>query len=538
MDSVFTGYFMPTILAHVEYIQHIPIVLGIGMVLLLVLCIGSSSMFASTVITTPKYPAHCQLQMQQSENEKRSKSNSETRNNLINQDLDRKNNSNKSGERLRTKMAVLKRKRNFMNSAHGEHYGYASSSIGHIDTWREREFPSLIKPVSGHEPVYDSTSTTTRTSHDNEMEEESEVYLDHAGAGIPSKSLLDSMHAQSLKDQVLANPHSNGRAAARTKAAIENVKKQILDFFDANAGCRYGYTCEKEQDRAELEQDYHPGYDVIFTSGTTQALQIVAENFGWSHPGHHGEISDDDEKGRNKSTLLYSHNSHTSVIGMREPALGKGASFQCRQLDEISRATPEDFDRWANQDTTSYGDGEYAFAEHEESDRISEHEAPNHLLVFPLECNFGGTRSNAQNIIQTSHMAKSNWFSMLDIAKAAATSKIHLRALDPDFACVSFYKIFGAPTGIGALFVKRSSRHTLALKPAGSRSGYNHNRKYFGGGAVDIVLPKQDFVRSRSSSYTLDALTSGTINFRSILSLRSGLDEIQRFGMEAVSTIE
>ena len=428
--------------------------------------------------------------------------------------------------RLRTETASTVRKLNFMNSDHGTLYGYPSSPKGHIDTWREREFPSMIKPISLHkskcDTKIDKDIPVVPVSPDNDVDEK-EVYLDHAGAAIPSRSLLDAIHAQDLKNQIAANPHSMGPAASRTKAGIESVKKQILDFFDANAGCKYGYTYQYEEEGDE--EDYHPGYDIVFTSGTTQALQIIAENFHWSHC----------QETKEKSTLLYSHNSHTSVIGMREPVLETGAKFQCRQLNEISTATSEDFDNWVHDEET------YTFVEHlqdnetsllptrEGSPNLSPSPDPNHLLVIPLECNFGGTRSNARKIFQVARASQSNWFTVLDIAKAAATSKINLRKLDPDFACVSFYKIFGAPTGVGALFVKRSSVHTMTR--------YCENeRNYFGGGAVDIVLPKQDFVRMRSSSSILDGFTSGTVNFRSILALQPGLDEISQVGMEAVST--
>ena len=478
---------------------------------------------------------------------------------IVRSDLDAKNTVRVDG------CEMLKRKQEFINSKHGKHYGYASSARGHIDTWRGKEFPALIKPIS---LLNNPTSTESIINNDcsgdddendyendcdadNDHDNDPEVYLDYAGSAIPSKSLLESMHKQSLGvNQILANPHSNGPSAARSKAKIEHCKKQVSDFFGANAGSMYGYGYERDSDDDQLlsdndgrrrqrrpEEEYHPGYDIIFTSGTTQALQIVAENFEWDD----GSIINIGGVVRRKqSILLYSHNSHTSVIGMREPAMGKGGSFRCENLDDISMATPKDFDMWAN-DTSSNPAGdvdddaaEYAFVENE--NHIEANKAK-HLLVFPLECNFGGTKSKARSIIKTSRMAQNGkWFSMLDVAKAASTSPINLQKLDPDFACVSFYKIFGAPTGIGALFVKRSSRYVIA--PDVTDAGWSRKRRYFGGGAVDIALPREDFMRPRSSPLPLDALVHGTVNFRSIISLSSGLDEIQLFGMDAVSDTE
>lgn len=494
-----------------------------------------------------------------------------------------------------------KRKQTFLQSTHAKHYGYSSTAKGHIDTWRKKEFPSLIQPISPT-PTWKHTRTpqspdinsdidcsarSTHNHNDTVSESEQEVYLDYAGSAIPTKSLLEAMHRQSIEYQILANPHSDGPAASRTESQIDQVKKEVLDFFHAHAGPKFGYQLEKNQhqhtqtgdchlndddndddsgdDDDDKEEDYHPGYDVIFTSGTTQALQIVAENFAWDSARNINKDDDDDNDGTGKgnSVLVYSHNSHTSVVGMRESAMNHGATFQCKKLVEIEKARSQDFVSWGRSSLGQpqhelHGDNGisnchnvnvdkdgFTFVEHgghDKSEAESGKDPTKHLLVFPLECNFSGTRSNAQHIIRASRKAtrkSGKWYSMLDIAKAASTSSINLRKLDPDFACVSFYKIFGAPTGIGALFVKRSSKQLLVpewkwtnVLERERKQKEKERRRYFGGGSVDIQLPTRDFVRLRTS---LDSLVHGTINFRSILSLRLGLQEIDLLGMDSVS---
>ena len=512
----------------------------------------------------------------------------------------------------------LLRKQEFLNSKHGTHYGYSASAsvsssasssaieIHPIDTWRGREFPSLVEPIRTNVMIRPHMSTNSsqnkeecdaRTNAETqtqtqtelelvELEREREIYLDYAGAAIPSLSLLNALHAQSKEYQIMANPHSNGPAAARTKVAIEQVKSELLQFFGATAGCKFGFSDEEDADNKNDDEEYHPGYDIVFTSGATQGLQIVAECFDWSgghnncgqhqhqhqhqyrddkdddyqdhpdHPDRMGNKSATMKANEHGSVLLYAENSHTSVLGMREPALAKGASFQCRNVDEISQAEPQDFASWAceergtmsitldEEETNAFVDYDrYGRNNGNAQQRMNHHQvscvrgAPKNLLVFPLECNFDGSISSAQEIIQTSRASKSNWFSMLDIAKAAATSEINLCALDPDFACVSFYKIWGAPTGLGCLFVKRSSMNSLTttcIRQSTCKRG--GRRRYVGGGAVDICLPNQDFTRPKSSPSPLDALTSGTINFRSILSLKPGLHEVQKLGMDLVSS--
>jgi molybdenum cofactor sulfurtransferase len=51
------------------------------------------------------------------------------------------------------------------------------------------------------------------------------------------------------------------------------------------------------------------------------------------------------------------------------------------------------------------------------------------------------------------------WLSFLDASKLASSSHIDISSLSvdcrPDFICASFYKIFGYPTGLGVLLLKK-----------------------------------------------------------------------------------
>lgn len=114
-------------------------------------------------------------------------------------------------------------------------------------------------------------------------------------------------------------------------------------------------------------------------------------------------------------------------------------------------------------------------------------------------------------------------------------------AAAPDFACLSFYKIFGFPD-VGGLVVRRDSGHVLTL------------RRYFGGGTVAMIsvfgggsseLSSGENRRSvwhrskaREPGYALhDALEDGTLPFHSILALGEAIDVHERLhgSQEAVS---
>lgn len=393
---------------------------------------------------------------------------------LLSYNKQKRNRQGKAGD------SQWERKQDFLSRV-GTTYGYKKTNGGFIDDWRPKELPSLQLPVLKNQ-INDSS--------------EREVYLDYAGSALPTASQLQKIYTQ--YPDILANPHSTGPSASRTSRGIEEAKKKILTHFKAAPG---RFASLNNPPSSFPQADCHPGYEILFTSGATEAFQIIAERFPWKKAC--------DGCGR-KSILLYAHNSHSSVVGMREVALAHGASFQCCDLHRIQKMTKDDFLSIERQDMKNKDGGENCC-----SCRGCKF---CNLLVISAECNFGGTRPNSKSIISTAKA--SGWYTMLDIAKAASTTPVDLREESPDFASLSFYKIFGAPTGLGCLFVKRPTI-PLLLK------NENCKQHYVGGGSLNLILTKQKF-SSRTES--IESFKSGTPDFRGILSLKHGFDEIDRLG--------
>lgn len=83
--------------------------------------------------------------------------------------------------------------------------------------------------------------------------------------------------------------------------------------------------------------------------------------------------------------------------------------------------------------------------------------------------------SNSKNPLSLLKYASSlGYFTLLDAAALAPHSIISLWETPVDAMAVSFYKMFGFPTGVGALVVKKSFLSQL-------------KRPWFSGGNVDVV---------------------------------------------------
>ena len=424
----------------------------------------------------------------------------------------------------------MKRKMDFL-ARKGNDYGYRGSELGYIDNWRPREFMSLQLPLGrselDEEYGQDDNGEDHRTT-------EREVYLDYAGSALPMRSQLEKIYRETTKT-ILGNPHSTGPSASRTAERIRRAESLVLSHLGATRGryaslqlpeSFYGSSSESASELHGEKLDLHPGYDVLFTSGATEAFKTIAERFPWRSESSNTRHDAQRRRQHRQSIFLYATNSHNSVVGMRQLAIEKGAKFHCLDLEQLEKMTTTR--DWKNLEDeilmTSSLRNDYDDNENTGVKFGYQHECTQgrrHLLVFPSECNFGGDRPDAKSIIEVARA--SGWYTMLDIAKHASTDRIHLNELNPDFAALSFYKLFGDPTGVGALLVRRSAIPVLFETD-------KHRRQYQGGGSVDVMLPNVDYTVPKNRSIGLASLSNGTSHFRGISNLTYGFDVLERLG--------
>lgn len=391
-----------------------------------------------------------------------------------------------------TKYPIMHQPYHHQNYHHPDENIQSSSSLK-IDWLRRTEFPALYHPQHNPNGV---------------------VYLDHAGATLFARSQLARCHAMLQEAGVLGNPHSKGPVASSTADQVEEVRALVLQHFNASP----------------------EEWTVVFTAGATAALKLAAEAFPWQGGTR-----------RRKSHLIYAHNSHTSVLGMREVALANGAAFACLPPSIQYSDNPDKLGDALARILGANNNGNDDDEEENENDPAWNGDNINHLLVLPAECNFSGRKLDMATLRQALQSARSSQQAdhltvLLDAAKLVGTSPLDLSSVqdgEVDMLCLSFYKMFGYPTGLGCLLV----RHTCAarlmtvttLGSTASQAQQGHCRKqyrYFGGGTVLAALPQTSFRLLRAEA--THRFADGTQDYLGILAVKEGLALLKNLTMERI----
>jgi molybdenum cofactor sulfurtransferase len=318
-------------------------------------------------------------------------------------------------------------------------------------------------------PSYSTTAVVDelRASEYARLDALGQTYLDYTGGGLHAESQV-RQHMAMLLENVWGNPHSENPASAAMTAQVERTRADILRFFDASP--------------AE--------YDVVFTANATGALRIVGESYPFGPA----------------SPYLLTFDNHNSVNGIREFARTKGAP-----VSYIPVTPPDlrvDDDELATHLGRSAGRGDP--------------EGNRGLFAYPAQSNFSGVQHPLEWIPEAQAMG---WDVLLDAAAFAPTNRLDLGRWRPDFVALSFYKMFGYPTGIGCL---------IARKPALAKL----RRPWYAGGTITFSSVRAaqrsggGFYRSPGPA----GFEDGTLDYLGIPAVGIGLRHLASVGMETVHT--
>ncbi len=219
-------------------------------------------------------------------------------------------------------------------------------------------------------------------------------------------------------------------------------------------------------------------YVCIFTANASAALKIVGECYPFAADGQ----------------LLMTFDNHNSVNGIREYARAKDCPFQYSPLDSDLRIDPKPF-----------------------GEKLKKAEGKNKLLAFPAQSNVSGVKHDLDWIEEAQSLG---WDVLLDAAAFVPSDRLDLLMHQPEFVAVSFYKIFGYPTGLGALLVKKSAFEKLQ-KPS------------FAGGTITIVSVQGDGYYLEKEAARFE---EGTVNYLEIPAIKTGLEYIEAIGIEQIKT--
>ncbi len=151
-------------------------------------------------------------------------------------------------------------------------------------------------------------------------------------------------------------------------------------------------------------------------------------------------------------------------------------------------------------------------------DALLDQADPTHdnLFAYPAQSNFSGVKHPLDLVARAQ---TKGWDVLLDAAAFVPTNRLDLTAVQPDFVTVSFYKMFGYPTGVGALLIRRSVFAKL-------------KRPWFAGGTINFAsVQGQAHVLSPNEA----AFEDGTLNYLSIPAVEIGLRHLQTIGIEMIA---
>ena len=291
------------------------------------------------------------------------------------------------------------------------------------------------------------------------LDQQQHIYLDYTGGGLYAECQLRD-YFQLINNKVFGNPHSTNPASQAMNTLVEQARSYVLDYF-----------------RASPEE-----YMVIFTANATAAVKLVAEAFPFAPGGQY----------------LLTFDNHNAVNGVREFARAKGAT--------VGYVPVEPPDMRVNEVRLAM---------------LCRRPSTDNTTCLPF---LPSPMSLESNILSNGlARRKPRMGCALDAAAFVPSNRLDLSTWHPDFVPLSFYKIFGFPTGVGCLLVRKSALAKL-------------RRPWFSGGT--IVLSSVIAADATGMGFYLTpgeaGFEDGTVNYLLLPAVEIGLRYIESIGIELI----
>ena len=306
-------------------------------------------------------------------------------------------------------------------------------------------------------PEYAGTSALDdlRASEYSRLDAQGHAYLDYTGGGLYADSQIRE-HVELLSRHVLGNPHSASLSSTETTALVERTRRDVLTYFNAEGD-----------------------YTAVFTLNASGALKLLGESYPFAPGGR----------------FLLTVDNHNSVNGIREFARVKGAAVDYAPLTAPELA----IDRPPLQKLLETNIDQGAAR----------------LFAYPAQSNFSGVK-HPLDLVTEAH--DKGWDVLLDAAAFVPTNRLDLQSIQPEFVAISFYKMFGYPTGVGCLLARNSALPKL-------------KRPWFAGGTVNFASVQG---RTHVLAPNEAGFEDGTLNYLSIPAVAIGLRHLERVGLDTI----
>ena len=281
------------------------------------------------------------------------------------------------------------------------------------------------------------------------------VFLDNAASSQMPRAVIDRIVQYQTREH--ANIHRAVHyLSEKATAEYEAARRKAQAFLNA---------------REERE--------IIFTSGTTDGINLVAHGFGRKFIGEGDEI------------ILTTLEHHSNIVPWQMLAEEKGAKLRVAPIDDRGELLLDDYRKLFNRRTK--------------------------LVAMTHVSNALGTINPAKDMIATAHAHGVPV--LVDGAQAAPHMAVNVQDLDADFYAFSGHKVCG-PTGIGILYGKASLLEKM--------------QPFKGGG--DMILS----VTFEKTTYNTipHKFEAGTPPIMGAIALGAALDYVSALGLDAISAHE
>jgi cysteine desulfurase / selenocysteine lyase len=281
------------------------------------------------------------------------------------------------------------------------------------------------------------------------------VWLDSAATTQKPQAVIDRL--ASFYEHENSNVHRGAHAlAARATDAYEGAREKVRRFIGAS----------------------DPG-EIIFTRGTTEAINLVAQAWGGRFVGEGDEI------------VITWLEHHANIVPWQQLCAAKGARLRVAPVDDGGRVIMAEYERLIGPRTR--------------------------LVAFSQVSNALGTVLPVQEMVEIAH--RRGACVLVDGAQAVSHMRVDVQALDADFYFFSGHKLFG-PTGIGVLYGKSE-----VLKETPPWQG--------GGNMIGDVTFERTLYREPPVRFE-----AGTPNIADAAGLGAAIDYLDRIGMENIQHYE